>query len=101
MGSISYSKSSRFPLVSKVTPPPPLVYRDHTQPSLSVPYLGGEAAVADGALERPLLGVTAVVDLQGGVAGERLEADVTRRVPSHCSAKHTNVRTQQLLLQVV
>lgn len=77
------------------------MYRDQTQPSLSVPYLGGEAAVADGALERPLLGVTAVVDLQGGVAGERLEADVTRRVPSHCLAKHTDVRTQQLLLQVL
>lgn len=81
------------------------MYRDHNLPSLSVPYLGGEAAVADGAFERPLLGVTAVVDLQGGVAGERLEADVTRRVPSHCSAKHTevstHVTTQELLLQVV
>lgn len=76
-----------FVSLSTVKSPP----RDHTQPSLSVPYLGGEAAVADGALERPLLGVTAVVDLQGGVAGERLEADVTRRVPSHCSAKHTEV----------
>lgn len=47
-------------------------------------YLRGEASVADGALERPLFGVAAIVDLEGGMAGERLVANVARRIPSHC-----------------
>ena len=43
-------------------------------------YLGGEASVADDAFEGTLFGVAAVVDLQSRVAGERLEANVARRV---------------------
>lgn len=43
-----------------------------------------EATVADGTLERTLLGVAAVVNLQCRVAGERLVADVTGRVAAHC-----------------
>lgn len=46
-------------------------------------YLGGEAAIADGALEGALLRVAAIVNLQGRVAGECLEADIARRVAAH------------------
>lgn len=48
-----------------------------------MPYLSGEASVADRTLEGSLLGVAPVVDLQGGVAGERFEADVAGRVAPH------------------
>lgn len=47
-------------------------------------YLRGEASVADGAFERPLFGVTAIVDLESGMASECLVANVTRRVTPHC-----------------
>ena len=43
-------------------------------------YLGGEASVADDALEGTLFGVAAVVNLQSRVAGEGLEANVARGV---------------------
>lgn len=43
-------------------------------------YLGGEAAIANGALEGTLLGVAAIVNLQCRVARERLEADITSGV---------------------
>ena len=45
-----------------------------------MPYLGAESPVADVALEGPLLGVGADVDLKSGVASERLEADLARGV---------------------
>lgn len=47
--------------------------------------LCGEAAVADGAFKRSLLGVAPVMYLQSGVAGERLVAEVTGRVAAHCT----------------
>lgn len=53
--------------------------------------LGGEAAVADGALEGALLGVAAVVDLQRRVARERLVADVARGVAAHCTQTHRSL----------
>ena len=48
-------------------------------------YLRGEAPVADRALERSLLRVAAVVDLQRRIARESLEADVARGVAAHCN----------------
>lgn len=60
-------------------------------------YLRGEASVADGALERPLFGVAAIVDLEGGMAGERLVANVARRVPSHCKRRTVAVTTTALI----
>ena len=50
-------------------------------------HLGGETPVADVAAEGPLLGVRPHVDLERRVAGERLEADLTRRVPAGCGEK--------------
>lgn len=47
--------------------------------------LCGEAAIADGAFKRSLLGVAPVMYLQSGVAGERLVAEVTGRVAAHCT----------------
>ena len=40
-------------------------------------HLCGESSVANGAFERALFGVAAVMDLEGRVASKRLEADVT------------------------
>lgn len=42
--------------------------------------LGGKSTVTDVALEGALLGMAAVVDLEGRVAGKGLEADVARCV---------------------
>lgn len=52
-------------------------------------YLGGKAPVAHGALEGPFFGVASVVDLQGRVAGEGLEAEVTGSVSSSCEMDYS------------
>lgn len=62
--------------------------------------LSGESAVADGALKGSLLGVTAVVYLQSGVAGERLVAEVTGRVAAHCTQINPSFNAVSLSLIV-
>ena len=48
-------------------------------------YLGGEALATHVALEGTLLGVAAHVDLQRGVAGKHLEAELAGRLaPRRC-----------------
>ena len=48
-------------------------------------YLGGEAFATHVALEGALLGVAAHVDLQRGVAGKHLEAELAGRLaPRRC-----------------
>lgn len=49
----------------------------------SATYLGRESAITNCALEGPLLCVAAIVDLQCGMARERLEADIAGSVASH------------------
>jgi hypothetical protein len=49
-----------------------------------ITYLSGEPLAAHLALEGPLLGVGAHVDLQGGVAGEHLEAELAGRLAPRC-----------------
>ena len=62
---------------------PPACLRPFCQPT----YLRRETPVADVAPEGPLLGVRPHVDLERRVAGERLEADLTRGVPAGCGEK--------------
>lgn len=45
-------------------------------------YLGGEAPVADRALERALFRVAAIVDFQSGIAGECFETQITGGIPT-------------------
>lgn len=51
--------------------------------------LGRKGSFADVALEGPFLGVASIVNFQGRIAGERLQADVTRGVgaPYHGDGK--------------
>ncbi len=49
-----------------------------------ITYLSGEPLAAHLTLEGPLLGVGAHVDLQGGVAGEHLEAELAGRLAPRC-----------------
>jgi len=59
-------------------------------------YLGWKAAVTDTALERPLLGVAAIVDLQCRITGERLETDVASSVAwAHCNHTSSETYTSQ------
>ena len=52
-----------------------------------IAHLRREASVANGAFERPFLGVRADVDLQSGVAGKHLKAYVTGGVSASCKVE--------------
>ena len=62
---------------------PPACLQPFCQPT----YLRRETPVADVAPEGPLFGVRPHVDLERRVAGERLQADLARRVPTGCGEK--------------
>lgn len=53
----------------------------------SATYLGRESAITNCALEGPLLCVAAIMDLQCGMARERLEADIAGGVAPHACGK--------------
>jgi hypothetical protein len=57
-----------------------------------------KTAIADGALKRSFLGVTAVMNLECRVAGECLVADVTRCIAPHCTQINPPFNTNSMSL---